>query len=91
MLIVFIIINNALTNQILLQAVLDHSTWIFNLTAANIQGPGRNPVWFEFYQAKNEYGLADLSPKSMDNFFQRMLTDDALFLRYYKYQTKNLL
>ena len=55
-----------------------------NLTAANLQGPGRNPVWFELYQAKKEYGLTDLSPKSMDNFFQRMLNDDALFQLYFK-------
>jgi len=56
-----------------------------NLTVANEFGPNRDPVWFELYQAKKEYGLADLSPASMDDLFNRLLTDDALFQLYAKY------
>ena len=67
--------------------MLDFSTWIFNLTAANQLGSAQNPIWYQLYQAKSEYGLSDLSPQSMDDFFQRMLTDDALVQLYFKYTT----
>lgn len=56
-----------------------------NLTDANLQGPTHEPEWFEMYQAKKEYNLRDLSPKSVDDFFQRMLTDDELFQKYNRY------
>jgi len=56
-----------------------------NLTVANEFGANRDPVWFELYQAKKEYGLADLSPASMDDLFNRMLTNDSLFQLYVKY------
>jgi sphingomyelin phosphodiesterase len=46
-----------------------------NLTDANLKGSEVDPIWFELYQAKEEYGLADLTP----------LTDDALFQLYFKY------
>jgi sphingomyelin phosphodiesterase len=55
-----------------------------NLTAANLAGAAQNPVWFELYQAKTEYGLADLSPKSMDDLFLRLVNDADLFQLYFK-------
>ena len=68
-----------------MQAVLDFNTYIMNLTDANLKGSEVDPIWFELYQAKEEYGLADLTTQSMDELFQRMLTDDALFQLYFKY------
>ncbi|XP_046447290.1 sphingomyelin phosphodiesterase-like [Daphnia pulex] len=65
-------------------SVLDFSTWTMNLTEANEKGPMHLPEWFELYQAKKEYALADLSPKTIDEFFSRMLNDDALFQLYFK-------
>ncbi|KAI9559024.1 hypothetical protein GHT06_015813 [Daphnia sinensis] len=70
-------------------SVLDFSTFIMNLTEANQRGSEVAPVWSELYQAKQEYGLTDLSPQSMDMLFQRMLTDDALFQLYFKNHHKN--
>jgi hypothetical protein len=55
-----------------------------NLTDANQQGSEVDPVWFELYQAKQEYKLTDLTPQSMDDLFHRMKADDALFQLYYK-------
>lgn len=66
------------------QRVLDYSTWMMNLTLANLKGPTHLPEWFELYQAKKEYALTDLSPKTVDGFFSRMLDDDALFQLYFK-------
>ncbi len=56
-----------------------------NLTVANEFGANRDPVWFELYQAKKEYGLADLSPASMSDLLDRMLNNDSLFQLYVKY------
>ena len=64
--------------------MLDFSTWTMNLTEANQKGPMHLPEWFVLYQAKQEYDLTDLSPKTVDDFFSRMLNDDALFQLYFK-------
>lgn len=65
--------------------MLDFNAYIMNLTDANLKGSEVSPVWIELYQAKQEYGIADLTPASMDGLFQRMLADDAVFQLYYKY------
>ncbi|XP_057370154.1 sphingomyelin phosphodiesterase-like [Daphnia carinata] len=64
--------------------VLDYSTWMMNLTLANLRGPTHLPEWFELYQAKKEYALTDLNPNTVDSFFSRMLDNDALFQLYFK-------
>lgn len=64
--------------------MLDFSTWSMNLTQANLLGSTRSPEWFELYQAKKEYALTDLSPKSIDSLFSRLIADDELFSLYYK-------
>lgn len=56
-----------------------------NLTEANLRGPEQDPVWSELYQAKEEYGLTDLSPSSIESLIQNMLKDEALFQRYFRY------
>ena len=65
---------------------MDWSTWITNLTAANIQGSKSSPVWFELYRASTDYGLNDLSPISMDSLLTRMLEDDNLFQKYFRHE-----
>ncbi|XP_046645796.1 sphingomyelin phosphodiesterase-like [Daphnia pulicaria] len=70
-------------------SVLDFNTYIMNLTDANQKGSEVDPVWYELYQAKQEYNLTDLTPQSMDELFQRMKADDALFQLYYKNYYKN--
>ena len=57
---------------------------MFNSTAANAMGSAKEPEWFELYQAKKEYNLTDLSPSSMDELIQQMLTEDHLFELYFK-------
>lgn len=69
---------------IIAQAVLDHTNYFMDLPAANEQGPSVDPEWTELYSAKAEYELTDLSPRSMDKLFQRLVADDNLFQLYYK-------
>jgi len=68
-------------------AVLDHSTWYMNLTAANLGAKSMksDPQWEELYQARAEYGLKDLSPEQLDGFLNRMVSDRALSQLYFKY------
>ena len=64
-----------------------------NLTAANLNadllGLGSSPVWQELYSARALYGLTDLSPKQLDAFVHRMVSDRDLFMRYFRYQPGN--
>ena len=71
--------------MILQQAVLDQSSWIMNLAVANNQDPAIDPTWFELYRARQSYSLIDLSPRSMDALYQRLVADDALFQSYFEY------
>ena len=57
---------------------------MMNLTKANEVGPTQPPEWFDLYSAKSEYSMKDLSPKSIDNLFTRMLKDSELFNLYFK-------
>lgn len=41
-----------------------HETWIYNLTAANLS-PNQNPTWFKEYDFAAEYGVENLSPRSL--------------------------
>ena len=71
---------------VFMQAVLDFTTWIMNLTTANQQGASGSPAWFPLYQATSEYGVDDLFPSSMNDLYRRMLRDNTLFDKYFKYE-----
>ena len=60
--------------------IVDHETYIYNLTAANLN----NPSWFKLYSAKEAYGLESLRPKHLYEFVIRMAEDDQLFQKFYK-------
>ncbi len=51
---------------------INMSTYYMDLVKANAEG---SPTWEKLYDMKTEYGLADLSPKSMLDLSKRMLTD----------------
>ena len=55
-----------------------------DLEAANRAGPSFDPEWTLLYDAKTEYRLSDLTPNSMNDLFERMLADRALFELYFK-------
>lgn len=57
----------------ILQEILDHETWIFNLTEANLH-PDKSPNWFKEYSFKELYAVNDMSPSTL----HKMLTDDWL-------------
>lgn len=61
--------------------VLDHESYIFNLTKANIK---REIEWEFEYSAKETYGMDSLLPSDWDALIQRFEEDDDLFQKFYQ-------
>lgn len=61
--------------------VLDHETYILNLTQAN--APGGSPSWKRLYRARETYGLPDAMPASWHNLVYRMKADEQLFQTFW--------
>lgn len=68
-------------------AVLDHETYILNLTAANLATT--SPTWELEYAAKAQYGMKSLFPSDWEDFIGRMETNDQLLQQYYLYYYKS--
>lgn len=62
-------------------AVLDHETFILNLTEAN--APGAVPHWQCLYRARETYGLPSAFPADWDQLLRRFQDDERLFQRFW--------
>ncbi|NXF56502.1 ASM phosphodiesterase, partial [Oceanites oceanicus] len=62
-------------------AVLDHETFILNLTEANV--PGAEPRWQRLYRAREAYGLPSAFPADWDRLIRRFQDDERLFQRFW--------
>ncbi|XP_076130134.1 sphingomyelin phosphodiesterase [Alosa pseudoharengus] len=73
--------------------VLDHETYILNLTEANNRpnpasplsaaAPDPNPKWTLLYRASKAYGLTSLFPSDWHGLIQTFLQDDRYFQTYW--------
>ncbi|KAM9320676.1 sphingomyelin phosphodiesterase [Gastrophryne carolinensis] len=63
-------------------AVLDHETYILNLTEAN-KRPGEEPRWTLLYSALATYGMKAAYPADWEELLQRFLRDDRLFQTFW--------
>lgn len=61
--------------------VLDHETYILNLTEAN--APAATPHWKRLYRARETYGLPDALPASWHNLVYRMRDNEQLFQTFW--------
>uniref|UniRef100_A0ABM5FVJ3 Sphingomyelin phosphodiesterase n=1 Tax=Pogona vitticeps TaxID=103695 RepID=A0ABM5FVJ3_9SAUR len=61
--------------------VLDHETFILNLTLAN--APGATPQWQRLYGARETYGFATAFPADWDRLLQRFQVEEPLFQRFW--------
>lgn len=61
--------------------VVDHETWMMNLTEANLND---YPEWQKSYSARDAYSLPTLRPTDWDDFITRMIKNDELFNLYYR-------
>ncbi|XP_058443151.1 sphingomyelin phosphodiesterase 1-like [Malaya genurostris] len=68
--------------------ILDHETWIYNLTEANLH-PDRKPKWIKEYSFKELFALDDLSPNSLDALLQRFAQTEADLIQFWKLKQKN--
>lgn len=73
--------------------VLDHETFILNLTEANHSpevpwGHDPNPKWTLLYRATEAYGLPSLFPYDMDGLLQAFYKDDAVFQKFWYLRAK---
>ncbi|RWS30121.1 Sphingomyelin phosphodiesterase-like protein [Leptotrombidium deliense] len=64
--------------------VLDHVTYFVNLTEAN-QNPKKPLYWKPSYSALKGLGLQSMEPQEWHDLVIRMITDDKLFQKFYKY------
>ncbi|XP_027529504.1 LOW QUALITY PROTEIN: sphingomyelin phosphodiesterase-like [Neopelma chrysocephalum] len=64
-------------------AVLDHETFILNLTEANAAPPGTPPRWQRLYGAREAYGLPAAFPADWDRLVRRLQDDERLFQRFW--------
>ncbi|XP_075707385.1 sphingomyelin phosphodiesterase [Rhinoderma darwinii] len=62
--------------------VLDHETYILNLTEAN-KRPNEVPRWSLLYSALNTYAMKSAYPADWEDLVQRFLRDDRLFQTFW--------
>lgn len=68
--------------------VLDHKTYILNLTEANHspeapRRPEKDPKWTLLYSAKEAYGLPSVFPSDMHDLLQTFRKDDTVFQKFW--------
>lgn len=68
-------------------AVLDHETYVMNLTEANAD-PTREPHWQLEYAAKSEYGMHSLTASDWDKLLDKMEVNNDLFEKFYRFYGK---
>ncbi|XP_058161802.1 sphingomyelin phosphodiesterase [Dasypus novemcinctus] len=61
--------------------VLDHETYILNLTQANV--PGATPKWQRLYKARETYGLPNALPAAWHDLVYRLWGDKQLFQTFW--------
>ncbi|XP_053932841.1 sphingomyelin phosphodiesterase [Cuculus canorus] len=63
-------------------SVLDHETFILNLTEANA-APALRPRWLRLYGAREAYGMRGAFPEDWEQLRRRLRDDDGLFQRFW--------
>ncbi|XP_040908189.1 sphingomyelin phosphodiesterase [Toxotes jaculatrix] len=68
--------------------VLDHETYILNLTVANHSpgaplSPDPNPKWTLLYRATEAYGLSSLFPSDYHGLIQTFINEDRVFQKFW--------
>ncbi|CAL8279210.1 unnamed protein product [Arctogadus glacialis] len=72
--------------------VVDHETYILNLTEVNHKRPGYggavsipdpSPKWTRLYRATEAYGLSTLFPSDWDRLLRGFVDDDRVFQRFW--------
>ncbi|KAM4726068.1 sphingomyelin phosphodiesterase isoform 1-T3 [Anableps anableps] len=62
--------------------VLDHDTYILNLTEVN-HNPEQKPKWSFLYRATEAYGLSSLFPSDCNALLRNFINDDRTFQKFW--------
>lgn len=72
--------------------VLDHETYILNLTEVNHSPqngkPVQDPKWGLLYRAREAYELPSLFPADLDALLQTFVKDDSFFQKFWHFNHK---
>ncbi|KAL1469999.1 hypothetical protein MTO96_040735, partial [Rhipicephalus appendiculatus] len=68
-------------------SLLDHHTYLLNLTTANAH-PDMPPKWELEYSARAAYNMTSLEPQQWDAVLRKMEHDDKLFDKFYRFYNK---
>ncbi|XP_068188085.1 sphingomyelin phosphodiesterase [Antennarius striatus] len=73
--------------------VLDHETYILNLTEANHSpgapgSPNMNPKWTLLYRATEAYGMPSVFPSDYNKLLQSFVSDDRVFQKFWYFRHK---
>ncbi|XP_059469122.1 sphingomyelin phosphodiesterase-like [Neocloeon triangulifer] len=68
--------------------VLDHETWYYNLTEANLGGELVPPNWQKLYTFTEAYGVPSALPQDTYDLVLRMINDPQLLQLYFSYYVK---
>ncbi|XP_018547609.1 sphingomyelin phosphodiesterase [Lates calcarifer] len=73
--------------------VLDHETFILNLTEANHRpeaplSPEPNPKWTLLYRATEAYGLSSLFPSDYNGLMRAFINNDRVFQKFWYFRHK---
>lgn len=63
-------------------AVNDYQNWMYDIGSAN-ENANERPTWFKSYSFKAEYGVPELSAKSLNNWLHAALNNETLVNKYY--------
>nr|XP_036224039.1 sphingomyelin phosphodiesterase isoform X2 [Bactrocera oleae] len=65
--------------------VVDHETWIFNLTEANANGDSQTPKWFKEYEFSAEF-TENLSPAGINTLLNEMAENPDILRKFWTYK-----
>ncbi|XP_049856755.1 sphingomyelin phosphodiesterase-like isoform X1 [Schistocerca gregaria] len=68
-------------------AVVDYTTWMFNLTEANLD-PENEPNWYKLYSFQEAYGVESMNLTELNKLVHRMAETPEIIQQYYGYSVK---
>ncbi|KAF4525724.1 hypothetical protein B566_EDAN011902 [Ephemera danica] len=69
--------------------VLDHETWYYNLTEANVAGPNVLPNWMKLYSFNEAYNTTSLTPTELHELWLRMARSRNLQVQYFRHTMRD--
>jgi sphingomyelin phosphodiesterase len=69
--------------------LMDHETWVYNLSLANEWDPTIRPSWYKLYNMKEAFGLQSLRPAHLYEMVTKMVNDNDLFQKYWRFYHKD--